>query len=64
MKLNSNLIKLYIAEQKTTQKAFADKAGLSRQGFNVILLKRTCSPDSLLKIAKTMGVDPQELLVS
>lgn len=64
MKLNSYFIKLYIAEQRLTQTAFAEKAGLSRQGLNAILLKQTCSPESLLKIANAMGVPPQELLAS
>ena len=64
MKLNTDLIKLQIACLGLTQEQFAEKADLSRVGFSTILSRQTCHPNSLLKIANAMGVDPQELLVS
>lgn len=62
MRLNSNLVKMHIAKLRMTQADFASVAGLSRQGLNNILVKQTCHPDSLLKIADALGLDPEELI--
>ena len=62
MFINSSLIKTKIANLGLTQKQFAEKAGLSRVGFNSMLIKQTCHPNSLIKIAKALDVEPAELL--
>lgn len=60
MKVNTN--KIRILQVGMTQAEFAEKAGLSRQGYNAILTKGSCSPESLVKIAKALKIKPSEIL--
>lgn len=64
MTLNIELIKIKTACLGLTQEQFAEKAKLSRTGFNLILSRGTCRPTSLVKIANALGMQPQELLAS
>ncbi|MGB4610359.1 MAG: helix-turn-helix transcriptional regulator [Saccharofermentanales bacterium] len=62
MKINVEYLKLLLAEQNLTQKRLSKLSGISRQSICNILAKGSCSPTSLIKIAKALDVEPQELI--
>ena len=61
MKLNVREIRRQMLRQGLTQKALADKAGLSRQSINAILSRSTCSLVSMSKLADGLGVDVETI---
>ncbi|NLL92286.1 MAG: helix-turn-helix transcriptional regulator [Ruminococcaceae bacterium] len=63
MQINATKIRILYATRLMTQAELADAAGISRVTLNVILRRGTCLPDSLVKIAKVLRVEPKELLM-
>lgn len=62
MRLNANKIKMLLAERGLAQYELAEQSGISRQTVSAILQKESCHPDTLLKVARALEVDPQELI--
>lgn len=62
MRLNANKIKMLLAERGLAQYELAEISGVSRQTVSVMLQKESCHPDTLLKIARALDVEPQELI--
>jgi DNA-binding XRE family transcriptional regulator len=62
MRIDTNKIKLLYTSHGFNQGELARTAGLSRQGLNTILQRGTCNPESLIKIAEALSVNPQELV--
>ena len=64
MKINKNLIKTKLSEQGLTQEAAADKFGIRRDAFRVIMAYGNCDGKHLGKIAKGLDMKPWELVAS
>ena len=62
MKIDSIKIKLLLAEQQLTQTDMSAKCGVSQQNISTILLRGTCSPATVGKLAKALGVDAREIV--
>ena len=62
MKINTIKIKIILAEAEMTKADFAEKCGLSRQGFCKILTRGTCELRTAGKIAKALGVPVSEIV--
>lgn len=60
MKINSQKIKEMTCTE--TQAQAAARVGISTQAFNALLMRGTCSPPTLAKLAAALDVEPQELL--
>ncbi len=62
MKLNVTKIRLIMAKQVMNQAALAAKAGISRQTLSAVMNGKSCRPELLGKISKTLGVEPEEII--
>lgn len=62
MKLNQLKVKLLLAKQLISQADLADKAGISRQTLSAVMNGRNCRPELLGRIAKALGVEPEEII--
>ena len=62
MKIDRIKIKLAIAQKEMNQTEFAEKCGISRQSICAILGRGTCSIANVGKIAKALGIEPQEII--
>lgn len=62
MKINTNRIRVILAEKELTTTAVAERSGVSRQNISTILGRGTCEPKTLGKLAKGLGVDPAEII--
>lgn len=62
MKLDSRKIKVLLAERDMNQSKFADVLGISNQALSSILIRKTCTLDTLGKISKALGVSPAEII--
>ena len=61
MDINVNQIYIWMARRNMNQSDIARKSGLSRKAVSTILIRKTCSPKNLGKIANALGVDPGEI---
>ena len=61
MKLNVPAIKRLMAQQRLTQEALGQLAGLSRVGVSTILTRGTCTVINAGKLADALGVDVSEI---
>ena len=64
MKIDSLKIRLLYSQRGITQAELAEEAGLSRAGLNILLRKGTCYPGSAYRIARALGVPPEEIIKS
>lgn len=62
MKVCVNRIRRLMGANLLTQLALADVAGVSRVTINSTLLKGSCSTVTAGKIAKALGVDPEDII--
>lgn len=62
MKVNTNKVKLILAEQELTMTAFAKNSGVSRQNISIIFARGTCNPVTAGKLAKGLGVPVAEIV--
>ena len=62
MKINSKSIKLIMAKQEMRAADVADEAGLSRRTLSQVMRTGTCRTDTLGKIARALGVEPEQLI--
>ena len=62
MKVNTNKVKLILAEQELTMTAFAQNSGVSRQNISIILGRGTCTPATAGKLAKGLGVPVADIV--
>lgn len=62
MNLNSNKIKILLAEKKLSCYAFAQKCGISRQGISRILRRGSCNYVTAGKLAEALTVSVSEII--
>ena len=64
MKIKKTLIKTKLEERGLTQEGAADKFGIRREVFRVIMAYGNCDGKNLGKIAKGLDMKPWELVAS
>lgn len=64
MKISKNKIDLIMASKGLSAKEVSERSGISRQNFSTLRLRGTCTATSAFKIAKGLGVDPSEFIIS
>lgn len=62
MRLSRSKVYLLMAKELVNQATLAETAGISRQTMSAVMNGRSCRPDLLGKIAKALGVDPEEII--
>lgn len=62
MKIKTILVRQRIAELDITQKAAAEKIGISNQALSEILRRGTCNGTTLGKLARFAGVKAYEMV--
>ena len=62
MKLDSRKIKVLLAEREMNQAELASVIGIAPQALSGILIRKTCTLDTLGKISKALGVSPAEII--
>ena len=62
MKIDTNKIKMFLAERGLTRAAYAELCGISRQNISTILTRGTCEPRTAGKLAKGLGVPVSEII--
>lgn len=60
MRFDSSKVRLLQGEK--TQSEMAEKIGITRTWYSTILSKGSASPSTIIKIAKALGVNPQEIV--
>ena len=62
MNISTRRITALMGANLMTQKGLAEAAGVSRVTINSTLLKGSCSTQTAGKIAKALGVDPEDII--
>lgn len=62
MKIDTKRILAEIATRGITRAELAHDAGISRQSISAILLRGSCEPKTIGKVAKSLGVEAVELI--
>lgn len=62
MKIDTNKIKMFLAERGLTRAAYAELCGISRQNISTILTRGTCEPRTAGKLAKGFGIPVSEII--
>lgn len=62
MQLDTHKIKLALVTRGMTQRELAYNSGISRQSVSTILARGTCSSVTAGKIAKGLGLNPDEVV--
>lgn len=61
MKINGQKIQMLQAALGLSQGRLAETSGVSRQALSTLLSRGTCRPETAGKIARALGVDPEEI---
>ena len=61
MKISRKKIEVLQAQHGYNHGQLAQAAGISRQSLSTIMGRGTCRPDNAGKIARALGVDPEEI---
>lgn len=64
MKIDSQRIELMAAKKGMTVSSVADLMNMSRQNFAAIRSKGKCKAVTVVKIARALGCDPEEIIIS
>ena len=62
MELNSKRVYSLMASKEMSNKALSIETGIRQQHLSDILKRGTCTIVTLGRIAKTLGVDPEEIM--
>lgn len=62
MKVNGTKLELLTAQRGMTFLGLAKKAGLSRQTISATKMRGTCKPETLVKLADALDIDPAEII--
>lgn len=62
MDISTPTVKALIDLDLSTQEEFAAKAGISRATLSTALTRGTASRSTVIKIAKALNVEPEELI--
>lgn len=62
MKINDAKFSIALANSGLTIRQAAERAGISRQRYSVILNQKRVTPQTAGKIAKSVGVDVTEII--
>ncbi len=62
MKIDS--VKIRLLKGQIPQYELADKAGLSKNGLGLILKNGRCKPETVLRIAEALDVEPTEIILA
>ena len=64
MRIDKNKVSFIMAEQDLYQKDLADRAKMSTGNLSTIINGKSCQPRTAYKIAKALGVDVTEIIVT
>ena len=62
MRIDTTKVLLLLAEQGITKTVLAERSGICRQNISMILGRGTCTPASVGKLAKGLGVEPMDII--
>ena len=62
MKIKRAKVEMIQAEKGLSCKQIADKANIDPRTLSVILRRGSCRPESLGRIAKTLDVEPEDIM--
>lgn len=57
-------VKIRLLKGQIPQYELAEKAGLSKNGLCLILKNGRCKPETLLRLAEALNVEPAEILLN
>ena len=63
MKINGAKLELLTAQKGMTFCKLAEKSGICRQNISTVKNRGTCSPATLIKLARALDVDPVEIML-
>lgn len=63
MKINISNVEFIMAMKGLKSYQVAEKAGMSRQAFSTVKQRGTCTPRTVAKIAKGLGVEVEKIIV-
>ena len=61
MLINPEKIRLIAAEQGMNTGQLAEKAGISRQALSTAFTRKTCRPETIVKLSNALSVAASEL---
>lgn len=61
MDINISQVYMIMARKNMSQSDIARKSGISRQHISTVLIRKSCTPRTLGKIAIALGVPPSEI---
>ena len=64
MQLNTDKIRILIAQQRLNRQQLADKSGVSRVTISTLLCRGTCQTETAIKLSEALGVEPEVILRS
>ncbi|MBQ7137713.1 MAG: helix-turn-helix transcriptional regulator [Clostridia bacterium] len=62
MRISSRKVKRLMGAHLMTQQTLADVAGVSRATINAVLLKGSCSAQTVRKVAHALNVAPADIV--
>lgn len=62
MRISAQKLELFLARNQMTAGELAERSGICRQNISIIRNRGTCTPVTLAKLAKGLGVDPADLI--
>lgn len=62
MKLNITKLLILLAEKEMSLQELSEKSGVSRNTVSVIKAGKTCRPDTIGKLARSLEVSVEELI--
>ena len=62
MKISAQKLELLLAQKQMTTGELAKRSGLCRQNISTIRRRGTCMPVTLAKLAKGLGVNPDDVI--
>lgn len=62
MKINGTKLELLTAQRGLTFLSLAKKAGVSRQTVSATKMRGTCAPETLVKLAAALDIDPADII--
>lgn len=62
--MDINVDKIKLLKGQLPQYKLADKANISRNGLFLAFKRGYCRPETVLKLAEALNVDPQEIILN
>lgn len=62
MKIDKSRVRLFMAEQKLTNKAVAKRIGMHANNLSAVLNRGSCNPVTAARIAEGLGIHVSEIV--